>query len=365
MGKIEIRLAKESDNSEITNLSKRCLQEGIITLFINRSPKFNSLHRILDSEAWHYVACSDDRIVGLVGVIHFNARVAGTDMKVGYMLDLRLDHNYRRGTTAFRLVRAAVDHIHKSGVKLVIVNFLKDNRQPLVFTSGRAGLPQSFHMGDNNVFNILPLFKMKLNKRFTIEVPSESDIPEIVSLYRSYAGRYDIAPVITEDHFRRITSTVDGLSLNNFIVAKEDGKIKAVTAAWDEHTYKSYQVVRLNTTIKVVTKSLKFLSLFMKTPRHIRLNEPLRQLSLVYYAHDGTPEALDTLFRHVNNSHRGGNYTLIMYYAPQSDPMFRYMKKFTGVAVKSEMHLFAKDPAFYDLLKKGEKGALFDLSMLL
>ena len=31
--------------------------------------------------------------------------------------------------------------------------------------------------------------------------------------------------------------------LDNFLVARENGKIRAVTALWDEHPYKSYQVL--------------------------------------------------------------------------------------------------------------------------
>ena len=59
------------------------------------------------------------------------------------------------------------------------------------------------------------------------------------------------------------------------------------------------------------------------------------------------PEALDTLFRHANNISLGSEYTLIMLYAQENDPVFRSMKKFTGISVRSEMYLFAKDAGLY------------------
>ncbi|MBS0010116.1 MAG: GNAT family N-acetyltransferase [Bacteroidales bacterium] len=364
MSSIRVRLADDADKEKIRGLSQRCYQEGMITMLINRTPRFNTLHLLIDPEAWHYVACSEEKIVGLVGVLHFRLRILDKVFKSGYMLDLRVDEDFRRGVAAYRLVKAAIDHIRESDTDMIIANFLKDNRHSLVFTTGKGGIPKARYLGTNRIFNILPLWHMKTDKRFEISKPREKDIPELLELYAKYASGYQIAPVITGDLFRRYIA-VEGISLDNFFVARENGKIRAVTAVWDEHTYKSYQVLKLTFTIKVVAKLMKFLSFFMKTPRPVRLNEPLRQLSLVLYGHDDCPEALDTLFRHVNNINRGSKYTLIMYYAHEADPMFRYMKKFTGVSVKSEMYLFAKEASLFENLPENPSPVLFDLTMVL
>jgi predicted N-acetyltransferase YhbS len=365
MSAIQIRLAEEADNEKIIQLSERCPQEGVVTIFINRTPRFNTLHKLMDPTAWHFVACKDDEIIGLVGVIHFKARVLDKPCKIGYMLDLRVDKAYRSGITAFKLVRTAVDYLQKSDADMVIANFLKDNKRPLVFTSGRGGLPPALFLGDNRVLNLLPLRKLRLSERFVIEKPSESDIPELVALYQKYAEGFKIAPVFDEAHFRNIINTVEGLSFDAFLVAKENGKIRAVTAAWDEHPYKSYQVLKLNLSIRVVTWVLRFLSLFMKTPYPIKLNEPLRQLSLVLYAHDNCPEALEQLFRQVNNQNIGANYTMITLYAQENDPVFKLVRKFTGVSVKSEMHMFAKDMSVFDRLRENPDPVMFDLVKVL
>lgn len=334
-------------------------------MFINRTPRFNTLHRLIDNEAWHYVACRGDDITGLVGVVHFPVRIADSEAKAGYMLDLRVESEYRGGMTAFRLVKKAIDEVRDSDAGMVIANFLKDNRHSLVFTTGKGGIPESCCLGENRIFNILPVRRMKTGSRFDVSVPAGGDIAEIVDLYRKYSRNFKMAPVITEESFRRITETVEGLSLDNFLVARENGKIRAVTAAWDEHVYKSYQVLKLTFSIKVAAFLMKVLSPFIKTPYPITLNEPLRQLSLVMYAHDGCDEALGTLFRHINNKHRGGKYTLIMLYAQQNDPVFRLIKGFTGVSVNSEMYLFAKDPGIYQNLRDDNRPVLFDVAMVL
>jgi hypothetical protein len=364
MGSIQIRLAEDSDNEKIMAMSRQCPQQGMVTFFVNRTPRFNSLHRLLDPGAWHYVACLDDKIIGLVGVMHFEGKVLGKDSKIGYMLDLRLLEEYRRGVTAFRLVKTAVDHLRQSDADMVIVNFLKDNKRPMVFTSGRGGLPAAHFLGENTLFNLLPLHRMKTDKRFEVGTLKENDIPELIGLYNKYAKGFKIAPVYTEERFWRNINSLEGFSLDKFLVARENGKIKAVTAIWDEHTYKSYQVLKLNFTISVVTGLLKFLSLFMKVPNPVRINEPLRQLSLVMYAHDDCPEALDTLLRHVNNTQRGSEYTLITIYAQVKDPIFRFLQKYKRISVQSEMYLFAKDPSVFQGLGDDPSPVLFDMIMI-
>ena len=204
---------------------------------------------------------------------------------------------------------------------------------------------------------------MRLDRRYEIDKPTEKDIPELLELYRKYAAGFGIAPMITEDRFWEYLVSINGLSLDNFLVARENGRIRAVTALWDEHVYKNYQVLKLSFSIRVATSILNFLSLFMRVPHPIRLNEPLRQLSLVLYAHDDCPEALDTLFRHANNISLGSEYTLIMLYAQETDPIFKFMKKYIGISVRSEMYLFAKETAVFEKLKENSSGVLFDLSM--
>lgn len=365
MSAIKIRLAEDADDEKIRDLSRRCPQEGVITFFPDRTPRFNTLHKILDEGAWHYVACKEDAIIGLVGVIHFSARVLDKIYKIGFMLDLRVDVEYRSGLAAFRLVKTAVDHLRESDVDMVIVNFLKDNKRPLVFTSGRGGLPIAQFLGDNKVFNIIPIHSMSLDKRFEIDEATEEDIPEIIELYHKYQAGFKIAPVITEELFRKYLHAIEGISLDNILLARENGKIKAVTGMWDEHTYKAYHALKLSFSIRAANAALKFLSLFMKVPHPIGLNEPLKQLSLVLYAHDERPEALETLFRHVNNINLGSEYTLITLYAQNNDPVFKMLKKFKGVAVNTEMYMFAKDESIFEKLKADPSPALFDLTMIL
>ena len=75
---------------------------------------------------------------------------------------------------------------------------------------GLGGLPAAHHLGDKRVFNLLPIHRMRLNKRFSIDRPTEKDIPEMVELYRKYASGFTIAPVsILKTHDIRVWINID------------------------------------------------------------------------------------------------------------------------------------------------------------
>lgn len=360
-----IRLAEETDNEQILALSKRCPQKGMITFYPSRSPVFNKIHRLIDPSSWHLVSCSDKIITGLVGVVNFENRFEKTFHKMAYMLDLKVDPEYRNGITAFKLLKTADVCLRDSDVEIMMVNFLKNNKLPLVFTTGRGGLPESLYLGDNRIYNMISLRFLNTDDRFIIEEPTKDDIPEMVKVYNCFYSNYKLAPVMSKGKLEYYNREIEGLSLDNFLVAREDGKIKAIVAAWDELPYKSYVVQKLNFSIKMITVLVRFLSLFIRVPKRIELNKPLRQLSLVLFAHDNCPEALITLFRHLNNINLGGEYSMMSLVLQKEDTLFKYLKGFAGISVHTEIHLFAKDRKLLERIQKNPALVISDLATLI
>ena len=370
MGSIRIRLAEPEDNDQIQALGRRCYQEGVIHVAVQRSPRFNTMHRLLDPDAWHMVAEDDGVIVGLIGLVHFQSVLAGENRRLGYMMDLRLDEAYRKGTAAFKLLKTAIDRSLGMGTDLVIGNFLKSNQNSLIITQGRAGIPKALYLGDNRVYNMIPVRRMRPDAAYEIGTATPEDLPEMLDLYRAYADQFRMAPQITEELFQKYLS-LEGLEMESFYLARDrrsdggKGRLRAVVAAWDEHTYKHYQVLKLSRNIRMVNGALAVLSPFLKIPKPIRLQQPLPQLSLVLYAHDQAPEALVSLLRQINNDYRGSKYSLLSLYAQEKDPLFEAMNGFAAVSVTSEMYLFAEDPSIYDHIVPDERPAWLDLALTL
>jgi hypothetical protein len=145
---------------------------------------------------------------------------------------------------------------------------------------------------------------------------------------------------MTEEVFRNYITRIGGLSLDHFYVACEGGRIKAVVAAWNAGSIKKYMVTRSNFRVKLISGLVKFLSYFGRMPEPIRINEPLKQLSLVLYAHDQSTDALAALFRHINNMNIGGEYSILQLQIHEDDPANESLKGLTGISVYSEIHIF-------------------------
>ena len=309
-------------------------------MYPDRSPVFNALHRLVDAGSYHAMATRGDDVIGLLGTVHQDLYFRGQPLPMVYFMDFKVDPDFRKGLTAYRMVRQATERELASGTRLGLATLLKNNEAPMAFTKGRGGFPASLYLGDNRIFNCIPVRRLRTDERFTIETPGESDIPELVSLYNRYYATYRLAPRLTEATFRHYTSQIDGLQLGNFRVARREGRIQAVVAMWDELAFRRYFVTRFNVRIRLANGLIRFLSHFTEVPEQIRSHKPLRQLSLVLYAHDLSVDALAALFRHANNLHVGGEYSLLQIQVHQDDPVNLALKGMTGVSLYSEIHLF-------------------------
>jgi hypothetical protein len=338
--RVSVRLAEGKDNQAVLELSPRCVQQGMVTMYPDRSPVFNRIHELLDPGSYHLIALSDDRVVGLLGTIHSDFYFQDKPVHTAYFMDFKVDPEFRIGLTAYRMVKGAIDLERESGTRMALATLLKNNEAPMVFTKGRGGFPASLYLGDNRIFSYVPVRKLKTDSSFTVRHAQESDIPGLIDLYNRFYGTYRLAPRMSEEIFRRYITQIDGLDIGQFYLACKGDSIKAVMAAWDARSIKRYRVTRSNFRVKLISGLVKFLSLFGRMPEPISINEPLKQLSLVLYAHDHSTDGLATLFRHINNLHVGGDYSLIQVQIHEEDPANESLKGLTGISVYSELHFF-------------------------
>ena len=338
--KVLVRWAEEGDNQSVLDLSPRCAQIGMITMYPDRSPVFNRIHRHIDPDSYHVIALNDHKVVGLLGALHTDFYFRDKPIRTAYFMDFRVDPDFRIGLTAYRMVKPAIDFERASGTRMALATLLRDNEAPMVFTKGRGGIPASLYLGDNRIYSYVPIRHLRTDNRFIIRQAVESDIPDLVKLYNRFYSSYRLAPRMTEQTFHRYITQVDGLGIDRFYVACEGRSIKAVLAAWDAKSIKRYWVTQSNIRVKLISGLVKFLALFGKMPEPIRINEPLKQLTLVLYAHDHSKEALAALFRHINNLHIGGEYSLIQVQIHADDPVNESLRGLTGISVYSEIHVF-------------------------
>ena len=337
---LRVGFATQEDNEAILKLSHRCFQEGMITLYPDRSPQFNRIHRQLDPESYHVVALQGESVIGLLGILHQELYLGDRPFKTAYFLDFKVAPEYRLGLTAYRLTRKAIEREVSQGRRMGLATLLRGNKAVEVFTSGRVGFPASVYLGTNVVWNFIPLRKLKIDPQYPVSVPTEEDLPELVTLYNRYYSTYRLAPRMTLDLLKHYTTGIDGLGLDRFRVVRTNGKIRAVMAAWDEESYKRFIVLRRNFNIRMMNFFIRMLALLFRMPAPIGRNLPLRQQTMVLYAHDGCEDAIGALLRDQNNRLRGRGYSLFQMFIHEEDPIHRSFKGLTRVPVYSDIHLF-------------------------
>ncbi|MCD6347265.1 MAG: GNAT family N-acetyltransferase, partial [Bacteroidales bacterium] len=341
--KITIDFLQDTDNEAILKLSHRCPQNGVIGGYPDRSPEFRRIHKQLSDKSYHMVAREGDKLIGAFGAIYTNLHYKDQNFDSAYLLDLKVDPEHRRSTTAYRVVKETVNHLRTLNTQMAVASFLKDNEYSLIFTRSRAGIPDAQYLGDFRIFSIVPIFRKKVSKVFTIDHPTKAEIPELIKLYNKFYSTYKLAPRMDEELFSLYTNEIDGMDLGQIWVARQDGKIKATICAWDEDHYKRWFVVRMSRFMKFLSFSLKALGLIMKMPAPIRENTPFKHISLVLAAHDDCIDGMRDLLRSINNFYRGKEYTILQTHFHNQDPLNTALKGLNGFSIRVEAHVFTED----------------------
>ena len=363
--KVVIDLMQDSDNQAILELSHRCPQDGVIEGYPDRAPEFRKIHQQISEKSYHFVARKGDSLIGAFGAVYTNLHYKGTEYDAAYLMDLKVDPDHRRSTVAFRVVKETVNHLRTLDTKMAIATFLKNNEYSLIFTKSRAGIPEAHYLGDFKIFSIIPIMRKFTSGKYAIGHPEEKDIPELVALYNTFYSGFKLAPRMTDQLLRYYTGEIKGMDLNQFWVARQDGKIKAVICAWDEDFYKRWFVNRMSRAMKFFSFLLKALGVIFKMPAPLREGKPIHHISLVMCAHDNCVEGMRDLLKTVNNFYRGKSYTILQTHFHAQDPVNAALKGLTGFTVHAEAHVFTEDPEVARQLARDEGLVHFEWPMFI
>lgn len=363
--KIIVDLMEESDNKAILELSHRCPQHGVISGYPDRSPEFRRIHQQISKKSYHFVARQGADLIGAFGAVYTNLHFKDKGYDAAYLMDLKVDPEHRRSTVAYRVVKETVNHLRTLKTEMAIATFLKDNEYSLIFTKSRAGIPDAKYLGDIRIFSIIPIMRKFVSGDYTIDHPTTSDIPELVELYNTFYSKFKLAPRMSTELFRYYTEEISGMGLEQFWVARREGRIRAVICAWDEDYYKRWFVNRMSRSMKFFSFLLKALGTVFKMPAPIREGTPFKHIALVLSAHDDCIDGMRDLLKTVNNFYRGKEYTILQTHFHDQDPVNAALKGLTGFTVHAEAHVFTEDPEIAKQIQAEEGLVHFEWPMFI
>jgi hypothetical protein len=276
------RLATMEDDAEMRALLREASMESKITASLEREPscfeRSETPGRFIPIVARSEIPPHD--LMAMCTCHFMPVYAAGKIVDACYLGGLRLSGKYRG--------RAGV---LKGGFDAIPVLFQETRRSPLIFTSvakynrrarrileaGLEGMPTYRFLGDMETFAV----SVRRGKNYgLLELAQSSDTGEIAAFHNGIAAGGALSPVLDEEWLNR--AGIDGEAMfRRFLVHRENGRIAACLAVWDQRNYK--QIV-----IKKYGQPLAFLrpfwNIWANCARRQLLPAPGRHLEQVFLA---------------------------------------------------------------------------------
>lgn len=239
MAGLIFREAMAGDHAALERLFRETSMAGAIRIGSDRSPDFFAASRVQAEEPCVWGAFTGDgRAVGVFSAGSRRVRLGGGKTDMRYLSDLRIHPDWRKGTMlakGFRLMRERVFARGEWAQTLV----LEQNLPALEFLrSRRAGLPEYREAGRYKNW-LLPFQKVSPPTHHVRKACPE-DLPAMQRLIDEFSHRRNFSPVI---NLTKLTEPyLNGLSLNDFLVAEEGGEIRGTMGLWDQSPFQRLRV---------------------------------------------------------------------------------------------------------------------------
>jgi len=239
MAGLIFREAVAGDHAALERLFRETSMAGAIRIGSDRSPDFFGASRIQAEEPCVWGAFTGDgRAVGVFSAGNRRVWLGGGKTDMRYLSDLRIHPDWRKGTMlakGFRLMRERVFAKGEWAQTLV----LEQNLSALEFLrSSRAGLPEYREAGRYK--NWLLPFQSVSRPTHQVRKACPDDLPAIQSLLDDFSRRRSFSPVI--DLAKLGEPYLNGLSVDDFLVAEENGEIRGAMGLWDQGAFQRLRV---------------------------------------------------------------------------------------------------------------------------
>jgi hypothetical protein len=339
-----LELATPADDPDIRRLLAENPIPGQIALTYEREPDYflgcGTMGRC------YQVVVARHRPSGkLAGVVSRATRplfINGQVEEVGYLSQLRIDQRFQGRwllPQGFHYLR----QLHTGGrVKGYLAAIIEGNTQAtgLLVNHPRRGYP-AFQ-------EICHLWTLALILRGPKRIPSSpyqishgsmADLSEIVGLFKQHGSAKQFFPAYTETDFGGSALTRD-FKVEDFILARQKGKLVGVLGLWDQSAYKQ-------TVVQGYSGSLgRWRALYNLGLRLVGaqpLLSPGEQIRFAYASFicmaNHNPDAFRLLLRYVYNLAVERGFTHLMVGLPEKDPLLPVARQYWHIPYHSRLYI--------------------------
>ncbi len=327
-----IREANPEDNQALLDISRTEPMESSIVLYVDRSPDYFYLPELQGYDSKILVAERNKEITGVIGISYRDVRIFGKLQRIGYTGGLKIKESARGGRVLYRLMKTIADEMLRMKVSLCLLTALKENQKILRVITGRLGIPPFYPIAKFRVFHVIPVWKVKCSRRYQIEKLSPSDFEETGALFRSHFSQYELAEEFHQAEIEQMIEQSQDFSLDNFLVAKDKGRIVSVISYWDQINFNKTIIQKYRRFFKglyLVLKPLGFLP---------EQGKPLKVLNIRHLICDRKhTEAARDLLRYTLMLFRP-QYKLFRVGFHAQDPLLQTLKGFPRIGTDIILH---------------------------
>ncbi|MEA5581228.1 hypothetical protein VB620_07730 [Nodularia harveyana UHCC-0300] len=335
MSQFQFTLATPADDPALRQRMAQDRMEGNIALSFRREPNYFAGSQV-QGETVQVIKCIDNsngEIIALGSRLINRAFINGELTKLGYLADLRVNPDYRRGTLLARGYKYLKKLHLKNPVPLYFSLILEGNLPAIKnLTGGRAGLPQYHDLGriySPAIHLDLPKSEIKI-RGVTFQRGKPEMLPEILAFIKQWRSQKQFAPDYNIDDFH--SHRLRGLKAEDFYLAIRNNELVGTIAAWEQETFRQ-------THIESYSPSLARMRFFYNLLAQVTPLKPLPSpgtmvpyfyLAFVAIAHN-SPEIFRALLRQLYRDRYQGKWHYFIAGLHENDPLTAVLKEYRRI----------------------------------
>jgi len=210
-------------------------------------------------------------------------------------------------------------------------------------------LPRYRYAGKYSIMSCLLNFRKKESNRYKVRHAIEEDIDLLIRLLDEEMKKRLFGLPVTRQSFEKHFIERPEFSLNNYYIAEENGSLKGFCCAWSTMGMKKNVVENYSSRFIPLRLMADFLSLVAGCPKLPRPGAAFSTVYITDYFSEGRdPGIMEALLRTVYNEWLAKGYNLMIFAAPEQDPLLQAVKPFTNQRISTHLLIGAKDEKILD-----------------
>ncbi|GFO95969.1 hypothetical protein ig2599ANME_0153 [groundwater metagenome] len=330
---VSIRPYEERDNARLLEIESMSPQGNKdIAMGVDKSPDAIGRYRLYDN-CKILVAEEKGRVAGWIG---WTEKVSEANKKYTYLVEVIIHPEFRRMGIATKLISEVEKYAQEFGSDYIYCFIFWTNEASKILFE-KNGYSK---MIEWKVCELSAYKEFRINEKYKIERLNKTEIPYAVDLINDYyRGRGQFIP-FTPESFEYYLNIIPSFGLENFWVAKDNGKITACAGLWDSSLIQKASFTRMPLSVKIMRGVFGFMSIFTKMPKIPAEGEFFSMHYIADHAFKD-PDAMSNLMGYLNNLIFNSKRDFYCMLLDLNDPILKIVKKFQPQF--NQAYIFAKN----------------------